>query len=396
MLAPLLSLGQAFGITPAGTATVTLAWNPNPETDITGYQLSYGTTPGVHPNIIEAGLNTTTTVAGLTEGTTYYFVVSACNLSGLRSTSSSEISYQIPVTPTGEVSLIPRTAWTLRYANSQASNGFAATCAFDGDTNTSWATDYLNPATMPPHEIQIDLGATYPVGGFRYLPRQDAYTCGNIEQYEFYVSTDGTQWATPVATGNFVNNRTEQEVLFGSKSGRYVRLRILAVFDADPNSVVAELNVLQGAAVVAPPPVLSFPAWAAAANLTDLNTLPLATPQHDGVANLLKYAFRMDAARPDVGVVSPGTGTTGLPCIAIQRTADAVTLRFEYLRRKNSSLTYTPRKSLDMKTWLPISSSTPISVTDLDTEWERVVIAEPCDPATPAFFGRVEVMMPTS
>jgi hypothetical protein len=40
MLAPLLSLGQAFGITPTGTVTIALAWNPNPETDITGYQLS--------------------------------------------------------------------------------------------------------------------------------------------------------------------------------------------------------------------------------------------------------------------------------------------------------------------------------------------------------------------
>ena len=41
-----------------------------------------------------------------------------------------------------------------------------------------------------------------------------------------------------------------------------------------------------------------------------------------------------------------------------------------------------------------LSSTTP-TVTSLDAEWERVVIAEPCDPAAPASFGRVEVMMPT-
>ncbi|MEI6674811.1 MAG: discoidin domain-containing protein [Verrucomicrobiota bacterium] len=250
-LALLFCLARVFAATPPGTASLSLAWNPNPETDIASYQLSYGTSTGSHPSALNAGAATTATATGLMEGTTYYFVVTATNLAGLQSQPSAEIFYQIPVTQAGSVTVIPRSGWSLRYVDSQAKS-YAATNAFDGNPNTFWATDYLNAATQPPHEIQIDLGAVYPVGGFRYLPRQDAYSDGNVDQYEFYVSMDGSQWGTAVAAGHFANTKAEQEVLFSSVNGRYVRLRILSDFNADPNCAVAELNVLQGAAVVTP------------------------------------------------------------------------------------------------------------------------------------------------
>ena len=79
-----------------------------------------------------------------------------------------------------------------------------------------------------PHDIQIDLGATRDVVGFRYLPRQDGFTSGNIGRYEFYVSADGTNWGAAVATGIFSPDATEKEVAFALKSGRYVRLRALS------------------------------------------------------------------------------------------------------------------------------------------------------------------------
>jgi VCBS repeat-containing protein len=88
-----------FSMSHARAAAVTMAWNANPETDITGYQLSYGTSPGVHPSVVNPGTNTTASVPGLTAGMTYYFVVSATNQAGLQSPLSSEISYQVPAAP---------------------------------------------------------------------------------------------------------------------------------------------------------------------------------------------------------------------------------------------------------------------------------------------------------
>jgi F5/8 type C domain-containing protein len=60
------------------------------------------------------------------------------------------------------------------------------------------------------------MGTSYPVGGFRYLPRQDGSSNGRIAGYRFYVSANGVNWGTPVAQGTFANNSTEKTVTFGA------------------------------------------------------------------------------------------------------------------------------------------------------------------------------------
>lgn len=390
MLALLNHPGQVVAATTPSTTSLGLAWNANPESDIASYQVYYGTTAGSHPTVVQAGADTTATVTGLVEGTTYYFVVSATNQAGLQSVPSAEISYQPPVTTVSTGSVIPRDGWTLLYVDSAETNGYPATNAFDGDSSTFWHSNFTAPtATLLPHEIQVDMGTAHLIEGFHYLPRQDNYMTGNVLQYEFYASMDGANWGAPAASGVFANTKTEKEVLFTSMSARYVRLKIITAVDSV--CAVAELNVLQGA-VSQTPAAVTLADWAAAANLTVSNSDPLAIPHHDGVANLLKYAFGMNGSGPDVTVLTPGTGAAGLPIIALDRSGATPMLRIEFLRRKNSLLVYTPRKSLDLQTWQPLTS-TPVSVTDLDTEWERVVLAEPCDPSKPAGFGRVEVAL---
>jgi len=121
----------------------------------------------------------------------------------------------------------------------------AATNAFDGKSTTFWHTQWYNAQPPMPHEIQIDLRASYNVAGFRYLPRQDGKTNGRIARYEFYVSTDGSNWGTAVATGTFTNTANQQEVQFAPKVGSYVRLRVLSEVNGSPYAAVADLNVLQ-------------------------------------------------------------------------------------------------------------------------------------------------------
>ena len=96
-------LAAAFCLTgsasAAGSNSVSLAWDPNPETDVAGYRLQYGLTPGVYPNVIDAGKTTTATVNGLNQGTTYYFTAVAYNAMGQTSAASSVVTYTVPGTP---------------------------------------------------------------------------------------------------------------------------------------------------------------------------------------------------------------------------------------------------------------------------------------------------------
>jgi phospholipase C len=134
----------------------------------------------------------------------------------------------------------------LKYFDSQelvGENGAAAN-AIDGDPNTIWHTAWYASNPTPPHEIQIDMGTTHSVAGFRYLPRQDGGVNGRIGQYEFYLSQDGVNWGAAVATGTFANSASEQEVQFTAATARYVRLRALTEASGNPWASVAELRIL--------------------------------------------------------------------------------------------------------------------------------------------------------
>jgi hypothetical protein len=136
--------------------------------------------------------------------------------------------------------------WSLLYTDSEelAGENGAAVNAFDGDVNTIWHTEWSANNPPPPHEIQIDLGASYEVDGFRYLPRQDGGINGTIADYEFYVSENTANWGAPVAAGTFANNTSEKEVSFVPKTGRFVRFRALSEVNENPWTSVGEINVL--------------------------------------------------------------------------------------------------------------------------------------------------------
>ena len=97
------ALWLIFGVTSITWGTtlseVSLAWNKNPEKDVAGYELRYGTRSGEHPRVIDVGLRNLAKVAGLEPGVTYYFVVRAYNRSGQRSRASAEISHRAALTP---------------------------------------------------------------------------------------------------------------------------------------------------------------------------------------------------------------------------------------------------------------------------------------------------------
>jgi len=155
--------------------------------------------------------------------------------------------------------LISQTGWSLVSVDSQESSCYngAASNAFDGNSSTLWHTQFCTSAPPAPHQISINLGASYNLTGFQYLPRQDGSACGWIKDYAFYVSSDGVNWGTAVATGtfNYGNLSTDcpgpgagvpsaLQVAFAPTTEQYIRLVANSELHGNPWTSVAELNVL--------------------------------------------------------------------------------------------------------------------------------------------------------
>src|SRR5256886_14109836 len=96
VLTVLCSLAPAL----SSAAQVTLAWDPNTETDLAGYKLYYGTSSGSYPSSVDVGNLTSYTLSGLLEGRTYYFAATAYDLNVSESGFSNEASKALEdVTP---------------------------------------------------------------------------------------------------------------------------------------------------------------------------------------------------------------------------------------------------------------------------------------------------------
>ena len=169
-LVVVMLLGSA---TSSWASTVTATWNPNPETDIAGYKLSYGTSSGNYTTTIDVG-NVTSYVLTLPGGQMYYFVVQAYDVTGLLSPRSTEVAFNVPASagPT-LTNLSPSsgpvgTSVTIAGSNFGATKG-TSTITFNGTAAvpTSWsATSIVVP--VPAGAISGNVVVT--VGGLASPP----------------------------------------------------------------------------------------------------------------------------------------------------------------------------------------------------------------------------------
>jgi hypothetical protein len=100
LLALLHNPGEAFSATPSAA----LVWNGSTSTNVAGYRVYYGAASRNYSNSVVAGNVTNSTVPGLVGGVTYFFAITAYNVSGLESTFSNEIS-SVPVIPSSSVNV---------------------------------------------------------------------------------------------------------------------------------------------------------------------------------------------------------------------------------------------------------------------------------------------------
>jgi len=86
----------------ARAKTISLAWDPSPDTQVVGYRLYYatgsttdpytGTGSDLGPSPVDVGLATTATLSGLTDSATHYFKVTAYDANGTESDYSNQVT----------------------------------------------------------------------------------------------------------------------------------------------------------------------------------------------------------------------------------------------------------------------------------------------------------------
>ncbi|HXP47493.1 MAG TPA: discoidin domain-containing protein, partial [Terriglobales bacterium] len=225
------------GPAPAAGAVVSLA-SSDPSTTVP-------LTVTVPANAVSANFTITTTAVG---------TVTQLNISGSYSGNAAQASFTV-----NPGSLIPQSGWSLVSVDSQETicgNGVGAN-AFDGNPSTMWHTQFCPSSAPMPHQISINLGTSHQLTAFQYLPRQDGSACGWIKDYAFYVSSDGVNWGTAVATGtfNYGNLSTNcpgpgasvpsaLQIAFPQTTGQYIRLVGLDELHGNPWTSMAEINVL--------------------------------------------------------------------------------------------------------------------------------------------------------
>src|SRR3989304_713091 len=105
-----LFIGGWALIPPASAGQAVLSWEApatnadgSPLTDLSGYRIYYGTSSGVYGTAIDVGNVITSTVTNLTDGSLYYFAVTAYDLSRNESDFSNEVSKSILGIPPGNI-----------------------------------------------------------------------------------------------------------------------------------------------------------------------------------------------------------------------------------------------------------------------------------------------------
>jgi hypothetical protein len=93
------AITKAATLDPASTHSVTLAWDAAPESVVTGYRVSIGTSSGQYTQTQEGGLATQMTLGGLEFGQTYHAIVTSLGDGGVESEPSTELSFTVQPPP---------------------------------------------------------------------------------------------------------------------------------------------------------------------------------------------------------------------------------------------------------------------------------------------------------
>ncbi|MBQ7472210.1 MAG: discoidin domain-containing protein, partial [Prevotella sp.] len=161
-------------------------------------------------------------------------ITTYCTADGLM--ASTKTSYDFAF-------FVSKSEWRLVSADSQH-GGNEARLAFDNNNSTYWHTEWGMGETRCPHTLIVDMKKIYKVTAFTYLARQDGNENGMVKAYEVYLSTDGTNWGSPVVSGTFKKTTALQTVPLASPTaGRYLKFVALSEINNNAWTSAAEIGI---------------------------------------------------------------------------------------------------------------------------------------------------------
>lgn len=263
---------------------------------------------------------------------------------------------------------INRESWQILYVDSEEltgegeNNGHAFHC-LDGDSATFWHTQWQNTVYQYPHEIRIDLGETHNINGFSVLTRGNNTRNGRIHQYEFYVTSDTTDWGAPQSAGILdypqPNSGVQQtaEVFFGAVEGRYVRLVGLNSVAGDNYTMIAELNVYEDT-TCAPTGMQNQVIYATPVGRKYATNPPFVVHAHTSSGLPLEYAI-IDGPATLADSTVTLTGAGGIVTLRLSQPGDSAyypietTLSFEVVNLNDYYPEIRPRLTADYPVEMP-------------------------------------------
>jgi hypothetical protein len=189
----------------AGNGSVGLTWNAS--AGATSYSIYRGTAPGAEGSApVGTATSTSFTDTGLTNGTAYYYKVTASDPVG-----ASPSSGEATATPTSGSGGLLLSQGRPATASSVQNTGYPASNAVDGSLSTRWSSAFSDPQWL-----EVDLGATHTISKV-VLNWEAAYATA----FQIQTSTDGTNWTTIYSTTTSTGGT---QTLSVTGAGRYVRM----------------------------------------------------------------------------------------------------------------------------------------------------------------------------
>jgi hypothetical protein len=196
LIACSLFLGVSAGS--ASAASVSLAWDA--ASGVSGYKVHYGTASGAYTASINVGNKTTYAGSGLTNGTKYYFAVTAYDSSGIESSPSNEVSAG-GTSSSCTYSISPASAsFTTSGGTGSIAVDAASGCSWSVSKGVSWATVSSGASgsgsSTVSYQVAANTGlartASFTAAGKTFTTSQSGSSSGGTTGYTISVKYAGT------------------------------------------------------------------------------------------------------------------------------------------------------------------------------------------------------------